>query len=68
MFHEPRVWMLAAWLATKHGAEAPQAVHARIMDMRCALADEDQSALWPTIDDAVSEWLRSRPRQSETIH
>ena len=60
--------MLAAWLVTKDGAEAPQAVHARIMDMRRALVDEDQIALWLTIDDAVREWLRARPKPSETIH
>jgi hypothetical protein len=61
--------MLAAWIVTKHGAEAaPFAVHSRIMGLRRALADEQQISLWLQIDDAVREWARMSPRPKDSIH
>lgn len=62
------IWMMAAWLVARHGAEAPLAVHARIMALRRALADEQHIASWLMIDDAVHELVRIRPRDSDTIH
>ncbi len=62
------IWMMAAWLVARHGAEAPLAVHARIMALRRALADEQRIASWLMIDDAVHELVRIRPRDSDTIH
>lgn len=62
------VWMLAAWLVVKHGAEAPLHVHSRIMDMRRALADEDQIALWLLIDDAVHELVRPAAPANDWVH
>ena len=62
------IWMMAAWLVARHGTEAPLAVHARIMAMRRALADEHHIASWLMIDDAVHELVRIKPRDSDTIH
>ncbi len=61
-------WMMAAWLVARHGVEAPLAVHARIMALRRALADEQQIASWLMIDDAVHELVRVKPRESDTGH
>jgi protein-tyrosine phosphatase len=62
------VWIMAAWLVARHGAAAPQEVHARILAMRRALADEQQIASWLMIDGAVHELVRAEPRDSETVH
>ena len=47
------IWIVAAWLVAKHGAEAPIAVHLHIMSLRRSLADEKHIASWLRIDDAV---------------
>jgi hypothetical protein len=62
------VWMMAVWLVAKHGAEAAQAVHSRIMALRRALAPEQHIASWLMIDYAVHELVRARPTDSETVH
>ncbi len=62
------IWMIAAWLVARHGAEAPLAVHARIMALRRALADEHRITSWLMIDDAVHELVRLTPRETDTIH
>jgi hypothetical protein len=62
------IWILAAWLVARHGAEAPFAVHSRIMALRRALADERHIASWLMIDDAVQELVRMTPSEEDTIH
>lgn len=62
------IWMIAAWLVARHGAEAPLAVHARIMALRRALVDEERITSWLLIDDAVHELVRLTPRETDTIH
>ena len=62
------IWMIAAWLVARHGPEAPLAVHARIMALRRALADEHRISSWLMIDDAVHELVRVTPGERDTIH
>jgi hypothetical protein len=62
------IWMIAAWLVARHGPEAPLAVHARIMSLRRALADEQHISSWLMIDDAVHELVRVTPRETDTVH
>jgi len=49
-------------------AEAPLAVHVRIMALRRALVDERRITSWLLIDDAVHELVRVTPRESDTVH
>ncbi|HJT08498.1 MAG TPA: hypothetical protein VJ747_16320 [Stellaceae bacterium] len=62
------IWMIAAWLVARHGPEAPLAVHARIMALRRALADEQRISSWLMIDDCVHELVRVKPSERDTIH
>jgi hypothetical protein len=62
------VWMMAAWLVAKHGVYASQAVHSRIMALRRALAPEQHIASWLMIDGAVHELVRTKPKETETVH
>ena len=62
------IWIVAAWLVAKHGAEAPSAVHAHIMSLRRSFADEHHIASWIMIDDAVHELCRVKRKVGDTIH
>jgi hypothetical protein len=62
------VWILAAWPVMRHGAQAPYAVHDRIMALRRALADEKRIALWLSVDEAVRQWVRPSPAESDRLH
>jgi len=62
------IWMIAAWLVARHGPEAPLAVHARIMSLRRALADEQRISSWLMIDNCVHELVRVTPGERDTIH
>ncbi len=53
-------WLLATWIDTQHGAEAPKVVHSRIMSLRRDLADDGEIALWLSVDDAVHQWAKAR--------
>jgi hypothetical protein len=62
------IWILATWLVQKHGADAPYAVHERIMAMRHAMIEQEHIDLWLMVDDAVRAWLKTAPSPQDTIH
>jgi hypothetical protein len=65
---ERGVWIAAMWMVSKHGREAPMAVHTRIMTLRRRLSQERTVNFWLLVDEAVRQLVRMTPRPTDTIH
>ena len=66
--NEATFWRYVAVMPLSTIRPAPLAVHARIMSLRRALADENRITSWLMIDDAVHELVRVTPRETDTVH
>jgi hypothetical protein len=56
------IWVMAAYMVREHGADAPSAVHAKLVAMENDRAGEQQFGLWFQIGLAVLDLLRERER------
>jgi hypothetical protein len=52
------IWVMAAYMVREHGADAPSAVHAKLVAMENDRAGEQQFGLWFQIGLAVLDLLR----------
>jgi hypothetical protein len=57
------VWVIALHMVQEYGADAPSAVHAKLMAMESDRAADQQFGLWFQIGLAVLDIVRERERQ-----
>jgi hypothetical protein len=63
---DPAVWRVAAWLVTKHGADAPVVAHRNAAAPPAAAGP--QREVWVRVTKAALELLREHPRDGERVN
>jgi hypothetical protein len=62
------VWLVAAWMVSKFGPNAPVVVDRKLAAMERGHVDERRLLIWCQIGRAVLEIIKNKPEARETVH